>query len=124
MIVHIDLDQLTELAAEGRTNEQLAAHFGVSVRTLQRKRAADPTLNQAILQARESYLASLVPEHGTLSRYRRDAPPSVPVLIEQAIARGLTTAQTMALLSVDYEQVYEARERLGFLDAPALEASG
>jgi hypothetical protein len=62
------LAELTGAAAVGWTNDDLATHFGVSTRTLERHRAADPEWNAAILAARVEYFEAHRVGHG-VSRY-------------------------------------------------------
>lgn len=72
MAVTIDRDAYLELVRDGRTNEQIACHFGCTVRTLDRRRAADPDLNRAIIEARAEIARNTpLPDHGTAARYRR-----------------------------------------------------
>lgn len=59
------------LIREGRTNAQIADHFGCTVRTLDRRRRDDASLNQAILALRAELAAANTPEHGTPGLYRR-----------------------------------------------------
>lgn len=59
------------LAAEGATNQQIADHFGITVRTFDRDRAKHPALNDGIKAVRAEYYAALLLPCGTYAAYRR-----------------------------------------------------
>ena len=62
-------ERIIALAAAGLTNQQIADRLGCTVRTLDRRRAADPALTEAIKDARAE-LVELRP-CGTTAAYRR-----------------------------------------------------
>lgn len=69
--VQCDEAALVELARDGLTNEQIAGRFGVTVRTLDRWRAARPEMNATIKAIRaEQREAALLP-CGTNAAYDR-----------------------------------------------------
>lgn len=65
----IDTERLLALVRDGYTNAQLADAFGCTVRTIDRRRAADPALSQAIITIRAEIAAASRPDHGTHRRY-------------------------------------------------------
>lgn len=67
----IDTDRLLELVRDGHTNAEIAAALGCTLRTIQRRRAADRELSQAIIDARRSIAEANAPGHGSHARYVR-----------------------------------------------------
>lgn len=67
--VVIDRAAVLAMVGEGATNEQIAARFGVTVRTLTRHRRNDPLFNDAIKATREAYFEANRVPHGSPSRY-------------------------------------------------------
>lgn len=68
--VDIASDRLLELVRDGLTNAQIAAQFGCTVRTIDRRRAADPDLSREIIRVRAELAALNAPDHGTIQCYR------------------------------------------------------